>query len=99
MESTSKLDDEQRLAYWILYSFISLMEMATDKVLHWIPLWYEAKVLFVAWLVLPQFRGASFIYEKFVREQLRKHGVKQREHPGHGHGHGADRAPVALRQG
>lgn len=28
--------------------------------------------MFVAWLVLPQFRGAAFIYEKFVREQLRK---------------------------
>ena len=40
-----------------------------------IPLWYEAKLLLVAWLVLPQFRGASFIYDKLVREQLRKHGL------------------------
>ncbi|MCD7454505.1 hypothetical protein HAX54_025126 [Datura stramonium] len=27
IESTSKLDDEQWLAYWILYSFLTLMEM------------------------------------------------------------------------
>lgn len=33
-------------------------------------------MVLVAWLVLPQFRGASFIYEKFVREQLRKYGAK-----------------------
>lgn len=39
-----------------------------------IPIWYEIKVLLVAWLVLPQFRGAAFIYDKFVREQLRKYG-------------------------
>jgi hypothetical protein len=52
-----------------------------------IPLWYEAKLLLVAWLVLPQFRGASFIYDKLVREQLRKHGV--RLHDRHGHGPGA----------
>jgi receptor expression-enhancing protein 5/6 len=26
----------------------------------------------VAWLVLPYFRGAAFVYDKFVREQLRK---------------------------
>jgi receptor expression-enhancing protein 5/6 len=25
--------------------------------------------------VLPNFRGAAFIYDKLVREQLRKHGL------------------------
>lgn len=30
------------------------------------------KVILVAWLVLPQFRGAAFLYEKFVREKLRQ---------------------------
>jgi receptor expression-enhancing protein 5/6 len=35
MESTSKVDDEQWLAYWILYSLITLMEMALHKVLYW----------------------------------------------------------------
>ena len=58
-----------------------------------IPLWYEAKLLLVAWLVLPQFRGASFIYDKFVREQLRKNGVRLHDHHGHGHGHAADHVP------
>ncbi|KAH6797163.1 hypothetical protein C2S52_021717 [Perilla frutescens var. hirtella] len=37
-----------------------------------IPIWYDMKLAFVAWLVLPQFRGAAFIYEKFVREKLIK---------------------------
>ena len=30
------------------------------------------KVILVAWLVLPQFRGAAFLYERFVREKLRQ---------------------------
>jgi hypothetical protein len=34
------------------------------------------KLLFVAWLVLPQFKGASFIYEKLVRDQLRKYRAR-----------------------
>jgi receptor expression-enhancing protein 5/6 len=38
-----------------------------------IPVWYELKLLFMAWLVLPNFRGAAFIYNKFVREQVKKH--------------------------
>ncbi|KAL1541807.1 HVA22-like protein e [Salvia divinorum] len=70
IESTSKVDDEQWLAYWILYSFLTLMEMLLLPLLEWIPIWYDLKLGFVAWLVLPQFRGAAFIYEKFVREKL-----------------------------
>lgn len=38
-----------------------------------VPIWYGVKVAFVAWLVLPQFKGATFIYEKFVREQLTRY--------------------------
>ncbi|KAL6497275.1 HVA22-like protein e [Orobanche gracilis] len=76
IESTSKLDDEQWLAYWILYSFLTLMEMVLQPALEWIPIWYDVKLGFVAWLVLPQFRGASFIYEKLVREKvIRKYGA------------------------
>ncbi|KAG6511622.1 HVA22-like protein e [Zingiber officinale] len=74
MESPEKLDDEQWLAYWILYSFFTLMEMAAESILYWIPIWYEIKLVLVAWLVLPQFRGAAFVYEKFVREKLREFG-------------------------
>ncbi|KAH7664083.1 receptor expression-enhancing protein 5/6 [Dioscorea alata] len=80
IESQSKLDDEQWLAYWILYSFLTLVEMAAEPILYWLPVWYPIKVVLVAWLVLPQFRGASFIYEKFVRQQLLKK-------PGHRVGH------------
>ena len=76
MESPSKVDDEQWLSYWIIYSFITLLEMLAEPLLYWIPVWYPTKLLFVAWLVLPQFKGASFIYEKLVREQLSKYPRK-----------------------
>lgn len=76
MESPSKVDDEQWLSYWIIYSFITLLEMVAEPLLYWIPVWYPVKVLFVAWLVLPQFKGASFIYEKLVREQLNKYRAR-----------------------
>ncbi|XP_051147898.1 HVA22-like protein e [Andrographis paniculata] len=72
IESTSKVDDEQWLAYWIIYSFLTLLEMLLQPLLEWIPIWYDVKLAMVAWLVLPQFRGAAFIYEKFVREKLIK---------------------------
>ncbi|KAL9266667.1 HVA22-like protein [Drosera capensis] len=72
IESPSRLDDEQWLAYWIIYSFLTLLEMVLQPLLEWIPIWYSLKLLLVAWLVLPQFRGAAFIYQKFVREKIKK---------------------------
>jgi len=37
--------------------------------------------MFVAWLVLPQFKGAAFLYERYVREQIRKYrGVRDQPH-------------------
>ncbi|XP_004250166.1 HVA22-like protein e [Solanum lycopersicum] len=72
IETSDKLDDEQWLAYWIFYSFLTLMEMVLQHVLEWIPIWYDVKLIFVAWLVFPHFRGAAFIYDKFVREKIIK---------------------------
>lgn len=47
----------------------------TVKIFYRIPIWYTAKLVLVAWLVLPQFRGAAFIYNRVVREQFRKYGI------------------------
>lgn len=35
MESSPKLDDEQWLAYWILYSFTTLLEMVLHPLIYW----------------------------------------------------------------
>ncbi|KAK9913926.1 hypothetical protein M0R45_037725 [Rubus argutus] len=70
IEATSKLDSEQWLAYWIIHTFLTLLEMVLEPILEWIPMWYDVKLVFVAWLVLPQLRGASFLYEKYVRHHV-----------------------------
>ncbi|KMZ68954.1 Protein HVA22 [Zostera marina] len=79
LESKTKVDDEQWLAYWIIYSLLTLTEMVAEPILYWIPIWYQLKVAFVAWLVLPQFHGAAFIYEKYVRAQLKRYQNAQKE--------------------
>ncbi|WMV53243.1 hypothetical protein MTR67_046628 [Solanum verrucosum] len=83
IETSDKLDDEQWLAYWIFYSFLTLMEMVLQHVLEWIPIWYDVKLIFVAWLVFPQFRGAAFIYDKFVREKIIKRYRESSSSPQH----------------
>ncbi|KAH7431905.1 hypothetical protein KP509_08G072400 [Ceratopteris richardii] len=72
IESPSKIDDQQWLTYWILYSFITLVELSFWKLFYWIPLWGKIKFFLICWLVLPQFNGAAFIYDYFVRKKLLK---------------------------
>lgn len=43
-----------------------------------IPIWYDVKLLVAAWLVLPQFKGAAYLYERFVRDHIRHHRVHHR---------------------
>ncbi|CAH9116805.1 unnamed protein product [Cuscuta europaea] len=71
IESPSTLDDQQWLTYWILYSFITLFELSSWKVLQWLPFWAFTKLLFCMWLVLPNFNGAAYIYEKYVRRYVK----------------------------
>ncbi|RZB68343.1 Protein HVA22, partial [Glycine soja] len=53
--------------------------MILQPILEWIPIWYDVKLLTVAWLVLPQFAGAAYLYERFVKEHIRKY-ITERQH-------------------
>nr|AFK40277.1 unknown [Lotus japonicus] len=77
IESPSKEDDDQWLSYWIIYSFLTLGEMVLQPALEWIPIWYEVKLLLAAWLVLPQFKGAAYLYGKLVRENIRRYATEK----------------------
>ena len=70
IESPYKEDDQQWLTYWVLYSLVSLMEMAAGPVIAWIPFYTTFKLVIASWLVLPQFRGGIILYERFVSPYL-----------------------------
>jgi receptor expression-enhancing protein 5/6 len=70
IESPYKEDDQQWLTYWVLYSLVSLLEMAAGRVIAWIPFYSTIKLLLASWLVLPQFRGGIILYERCVRPYL-----------------------------
>ncbi|KAK9277659.1 hypothetical protein L1049_007205 [Liquidambar formosana] len=67
IETRSRTDDQQWLTYWVLYSMITLFELTFAKVLEWFPIWPYAKLIATCWLVLPNFNGASYVYQHFVR--------------------------------
>ncbi|KAL2634503.1 hypothetical protein R1flu_005982 [Riccia fluitans] len=65
IESPGKEDDAQWLTYWVI--FYSFVELGCETLLSWIPFWYTVKFVAVAWLVLPPFRGAAYIYDHYVK--------------------------------
>jgi len=67
IEEGDILAAKQWLAYWMVYGFFSFLEIFSDYLLFWIPFYYVVKLLFVCWLFLPHFNGATIVYSKIVR--------------------------------
>lgn len=81
IESRGSSDDTQWLAYWVVYAVFNLVQTLLWPVLIWIPLYSLAKVGALAWLVLPQFLGATFVYHNYVRPFLLAVAEKLKENP------------------
>ena len=63
----------QWLMYWIVMAVFTVFEVLCESFLlagSWFPFYHELKVIFILWLTLPQFRGATKIYRKFLAPTL-----------------------------
>ena len=81
IESKEKADDTQWLTYWVVYSFIQIVEKSAWVVLMWIPLYGLMKTVLLAWLVVPQFCGAKMLYTLFIRAGLQHVAAQLKDIP------------------
>jgi receptor expression-enhancing protein 5/6 len=72
IETKTKGDDIQWLVYWVVFAFFSLIETFRDFLLYWIPFYYAFKLAFLLWAMLPQTKGAKFLYDSFLKDFLKK---------------------------
>ena len=61
------------LVYWIMIALFTIFEMCLEGLVSWLPFYYEAKIAFLAWLALPQFRGATKLYHLYIAPTLEKY--------------------------
>ncbi|TPX72249.1 hypothetical protein SpCBS45565_g00549 [Spizellomyces sp. 'palustris'] len=61
------------LIHWIVMSFFTILEIAGDTLLFWLPLYYELKLIIILWLVLPYTQGSLVLYNQFLQPALAKH--------------------------
>ena len=61
------------MMYWIVFALFTTMETFADLFISWVPFYYEAKVLFLFWLLSPVTKGSSILYRKYIHPRLVKH--------------------------
>jgi receptor expression-enhancing protein 5/6 len=72
IETKNKGDDTQWLVYWVIFAFFSIIEVFVDILLYWIPFYHAFKLAFLLWAMLPQTKGAKFLYDAFLKDFLKK---------------------------
>ncbi|MED6155695.1 HVA22-like protein k [Stylosanthes scabra] len=73
IESRDQNAQRKCLLYWAAYGSFSLIEVFTDKLISWFPMYYHLKFAFLVWLQLPSTNGAKQIYMKHLRPFLSRH--------------------------
>ncbi|KAK9805655.1 hypothetical protein WJX72_010342 [[Myrmecia] bisecta] len=69
-------DDTHWLTYWVIYNVLTTAETFLGGFFAWVPFYYEAKFVFIIWLIAPQTKGAQLVYEKYLKPFLVKHASK-----------------------
>eukprot|EP01041_Mallomonas_annulata_P010082 gene10082-21013_t len=76
LETQGSHDTTQWLIYWVVYGLFGCLEAFIDLFLFWVPFYYPLKLSFLLWCMLPQFRGATYLYETFIQDIFKAHEDK-----------------------
>ncbi|XP_010446752.1 PREDICTED: HVA22-like protein k [Camelina sativa] len=76
IESRDENEQQKWLIYWAAYGSFSLVEVFTDKIISWFPLYYHVKFAFLVWLQLPTMEGSKQIYNNQIRPFLLRHQAR-----------------------
>jgi len=61
------------LHYWMIFAAFSTIEWLVDMVGAYLPFYFEAKLMFVLWLVMARFKGATTLCTKYAEPLLIQH--------------------------
>ncbi|CAM8921849.1 unnamed protein product [Rhodiola kirilowii] len=76
IESKDHNEQKRWLIYWAAFGSFTLVEVFTDKLISWFPLYYHVKFAFLVWLQLPSTDGAKQLYMNHLRPFFQKHQAR-----------------------
>ncbi|CCF60563.1 hypothetical protein KAFR_0K02090 [Kazachstania africana CBS 2517] len=66
IKTKTKDDDTKLLAYWIIFSFLNVIEFWSSAILYLIPFYYFIKIVFLVYIGTPSTGGAVLLWNKFI---------------------------------
>ncbi|GAX17830.1 hypothetical protein FisN_18Hh030 [Fistulifera solaris] len=63
-------DDTQWLTYWVVFSFLSIVENLLSVIVTAIPFYFWIKMGVIVWMYAPSTRGAEVLYQQGLRPLL-----------------------------
>lgn len=73
IESKESDDDKQWLTYWVVFACFSIVDLFSGFILKFIPFYFFMKIIFLIYLAMPNFRGATFVYDHFLIKIFKKY--------------------------
>ena len=59
-------DDTKLLTYWVVFAFMNVIEFWSAAILYWVPFYFLFKTFFLIYIGVPQFGGATLVYNSVV---------------------------------
>ncbi|OBA19971.1 hypothetical protein METBIDRAFT_45402 [Metschnikowia bicuspidata var. bicuspidata NRRL YB-4993] len=78
LESRGTADDTALLTYWVVFAFLSVIEFWSRAILYWVPFYFLFKTVFLLYIGVPSFGGASIVYESVIRPLSQAYIVKNK---------------------
>lgn len=66
----SKDEEKQWYTYWLIFLSMLPFDMLFGRIFRHIPLFYFAKYIFLCWMFLPNFYGASYIHDSLIKKKF-----------------------------
>ncbi|KAH7566442.1 hypothetical protein JRO89_XS08G0162900 [Xanthoceras sorbifolium] len=76
IERKNEEDQQKWLMYWAAYGSFSIVEVFSDKLISWFPMYYHVKFAFLVWLQLPSVDGSKQLYRNHLRPFLLRHQAR-----------------------